>query len=115
MQNNNSIQDLLDYIPSLKEFSAHALFTAETNIKYSGYVKIEAKRVNKVKSMENQTIPDNFNYNLIASLSNEGKQKLNHVRPETLGQASRIDGVRSSDISLLCIMLKQPNVPRETL
>ena len=115
MQNNNSIQDLLDYIPSLKEFSAHALFTAETNIKYSGYVKIEAKRVNKVKSMENQTIPDNFNYNLIASLSNEGKQKLNRVRPETLGQASRIDGVRSSDISLLCIMLKQPNVPRETL
>ena len=115
MQNKNSIQNLLEYIPLLKTFSNHALFTAETDIKYSGYIKIEAKRVNKIKSMENQIIPDNFNYNLIASLSNESKQKLNEVRPETLGQASRIDGVRSSDISLLCIMLKQPNVSRETL
>ena len=69
----------------------------------------------KMKSMENQIIPDNFDYNIISSLSNESKQKLNHVRPETIGQASRIDGVRTSDISLLCIILKQTNVSRETL
>ena len=64
--------------------------------------------------MESQIIPVNFNYNDITSLSNESKQKLNQVRPETVGQASRIDGVRSSDISLLCIMLKQHSVSRET-
>ena len=64
---------------------------------------------------EDNPIPDDFDYMMIASLSNESRQKLITVRPETLGQASRIDGVRSSDISLLCIKLKQYNVPRETL
>ena len=115
MKNSNSINDLISIIPALSTFSKNALFTAETDIKYSGYVKIERKRVEKMKSMENQIIPDNFDYNIISSLSNESKQKLNHVRPETIGQASRIDGVRTSDISLLCIILKQANVSRETL
>ena len=59
--------------------------------------------------MENQIIPTDFDYSIIVSLSNESKQKLINVRPETLGQASRIDGVRSSDISLLCIKIKQYN------
>ena len=115
MKNSNSIDDLISIIPALSTFSKNALFTAETDIKYSGYVKIEQKRVEKMKSMESQIIPDNFDYNIISSLSNESKQKLNHVRPETIGQASRIDGVRTSDISLLCIILKQTNVSRETL
>jgi len=115
LKNNNSIKDLLNELPKLKKISGKALFTAETDIKYSGYVKIEEKRVNKIKSMELQKIPNDFNYDNILSLSNEGRQKLNLVRPETLGQASRIGGVRSSDVSLLCIMLKQHNVSRETL
>tara|TARA_Y100000814_G_scaffold275124_1_gene234329 strand:- start:251 stop:1981 length:1731 start_codon:yes stop_codon:yes gene_type:complete len=115
LTNQNTIKDLYSHLPKLKTMSKQALFTAETDIKYSGYVKIEKKRVNKIKNMENQNIPDNFNYNNITSLSNESRQKLNLVRPETLGQASRIDGVRSSDISLLCIMLKQHNVSRETI
>ena len=114
-QNNASMNDLLINIPALSSFSKNALFTAETDIKYSGYVQIEQKRVNKIKRMENQIIPEDFDYNTIASLSNESKQKLRQVRPETIGQASRIDGVRTSDISLLCIMLKQNNVSRETL
>ena len=114
MKNNHSINNLFLEIPQLANFSKQALFTAETDIKYSGYVKIEQKRVDKIKNMESQIIPVNFNYNDIISLSNESKQKLSQVRPETVGQASRIDGVRSSDISLLCIMLKQHNVSRET-
>ena len=113
--NQNKIQDLYDELPKLKTISKKALFTAETDIKYAGYVKIEEKRVNKIKNMEMQNIPYDFNYNNITSLSNESRQKLNLVKPETLGQASRIDGVRSSDISLLFIMLKKHNVSRETL
>jgi len=115
LNNNNSIYDLFNEFPKLKTMSEKALFTAETDIKYSGYVKIEEKRIQQIKSMEFQSIPEDFNYNRISSLSNESRQKLNLVRPETLGQASRIDGVRASDISLLCIMLKQYNVSRETL
>ena len=115
LKNKTTIKDIFEHLPLLKKMSSNALFVAETDIKYSGYVKIEQKRVNKIKQMEFQKIPENFNYNSIVSLSNESKQKLMAVRPETLGQASRIDGVRSSDVSLLCIMLKQHNVSRGTL
>ena len=115
LKQNNSIDAILNEFPKLKNMSKESLFIAETDIKYSGYVKIEQKRVRKIKSMESQVIPNNFNYDNIPSLSNESRQKLSSVRPETVGQASRIDGVRSSDVSLLCIMLKQHNVPRETL
>ena len=115
LNNSTSMKDLRDNIPKLKQMSSNALFTAETDIKYAGYVKIEKKRVAKIQAMENQAIPEDFDYSIIASLSNESRQKLISVRPETLGQASRIDGVRASDISLLCIKIKQYNVPRETL
>ena len=113
--NTLSINDLLNNFPILKDINKDALFTAETDIKYEGYIAIEKKRVNKIRSMDNQIIPSGFDYSKIASLSNESRQKLSQVQPETLGQASRIAGVRSSDISLLCIMLKKYNVPRETL
>ena len=115
LNNKHSISSLLQYIPKLKSMSKRALFTSETNIKYEGYVAIEKKRVKKIQSMENQKIPEEFDYNQIDSLSSESKQKLVAVKPETVGQASRISGVRASDISLLCIKLKQFNVPRETL
>ena len=115
LNNDCSINDLKEKIISLNTISDQALFTAETDIKYQGYVEIEKKRVNKIKSMENQKIPENFDYESIVSLSNESRQKLMSVQPETVAQASRIDGVRSSDISLLCIKIKQHNVPRETL
>ena len=63
--------------------------------------------------MENYLLPLNLNYKLIKSLSSESKEKLSLVRPETLGQASRIDGVRSSDLAVLSIYLNQ-HVSRET-
>ena len=64
--------------------------------------------------MENKKIPININYQNLTNLSNESKEKLSLVRPETLAQASRIDGVRSSDIAVLMIYLNK-NVSRETL
>ena len=63
--------------------------------------------------MENHLIPNTTDYNNILSLSNESREKLNLVRPETLGQASRIDGVRSSDLAVLSVHLSS-NVSRET-
>ena len=63
--------------------------------------------------MENHLIPNTTDYNSILSLSNESREKLNLVRPETLGQASRIDGVRSSDLAVLSVHLSA-NVSRET-
>ena len=81
-------------------------FTAETDIKYEGYVKIENSRVKNLKKMENVAIPDLFDYALLPNLSSESKEKLGRIRPETLGQASRVAGVRPTDIGVLALFLK---------
>ena len=62
--------------------------------------------VKKFKNLENIIIPDDFDYNNIKSISNEGREKLNKIRPNTIGQASRISGVSNSDIEILmCYLL----------
>ena len=88
-------------------FDLDVIFAVETAIKYEGYEKRENKRNQKIKSMENQMIPKNIDYNYIANLSNESKEKLLLVLPQTLGQAGRIDGVRSSDLAVLSINSNQ--------
>ena len=87
-------------------YSPDSIFTAETDIKYEGYVKIENMRVEKIKKMGNIKIPSKFDYNALPNLSLESKEKLFRVLPETLGQASRIAGVRAADVSVLAIFLK---------
>ena len=94
-------------------FDLDVIFAVETAIKYEGYEARESQRNKKIKGLENQIIPKNIDYNYIVSLSNESKEKLSLVRPQTLGQASRIDGVRSSDLAVLSIYLNT-NVSRET-
>jgi len=90
----------------LEKYPYESIFTAETDIKYEGYVKIENARVNKLKKMETVKIPNLFDYSSLTNLSSESKEKLCRVKPETLGQASRIAGVRPSDIGVLAIFLK---------
>ncbi|MAV59444.1 MAG: tRNA uridine-5-carboxymethylaminomethyl(34) synthesis enzyme MnmG [Candidatus Marinimicrobia bacterium] len=101
------IQDLFNFIPSIKHKSGAALFTAETNIKYEGYVSRETIRANAMLQNERVKIPKNINFCQINGLSSEAVEKLNKVIPENLGQASRIDGVRPSDIMCLSIFIKQ--------
>jgi tRNA uridine 5-carboxymethylaminomethyl modification enzyme len=81
-------------------------FTAETDIKYEGYVKIENSRVKNLRKMEDVAIPRLFDYSLLSNLSSESKEKLGRIRPETLGQASRVAGVRPADIGVLALFLK---------
>ena len=90
----------------LEKYPYESIFTAETDIKYEGYVKIENARVNKLLKMEAVKIPTLFDYSSLTNLSSESKEKLCRVKPETLGQASRIAGVRPSDIGVLAIGLK---------
>ncbi len=94
-------------------YSDEVMFCVETAIKYKGYEAREQQRILKIKNMENHLIPSSTNYNNILSLSNESREKLSLVRPETLGQASRIDGVRSSDLAVLSVHLSN-KVSRET-
>ena len=79
---------------------------AQIDYKYEHYIAKQDKRVEKLKRMENTKIPVDFDYGSIPSLSNESRQKLEKIRPTTLGQANRISGIRNSDIMLLMVYLK---------
>jgi tRNA uridine 5-carboxymethylaminomethyl modification enzyme len=78
---------------------------AEIKIKYSGYMERERGVADKIMRLEDLKIQDDINYEELASISTEGRQKLSKIRPTTIGQASRISGVSSSDISILIMYL----------
>ena len=84
------------------------LFEAETIIKYSGYINRQKDEIDKIKVYEDMIIPEKFDYNNIKSLSNESREKFIKIKPQTVGQAQRINGIRPSDISILLVYLKRP-------
>ena len=78
---------------------------AEIEIKYAGYIEKEKRTADKLKRLENIKIPKSFNYNALASLSHEAKEKLIKLQPTSLAQASRISGINPSDISVLLVSM----------
>lgn len=79
----------------------------ELQIKYEGYVRRQIQQVDKFKKLEQKLIPRTFNYNLVSGFSKEVLEKFNRVRPETVGQASRISGVTPAAISLLLVAIEK--------
>ena len=79
----------------------------EIIIKYQGYIERQEMEIQKFKSMEEKRIPEWMNYDRIAGLRNEARQKFGEIQPSTLGQASRISGISPADISLLMVHMKQ--------
>ena len=92
------------YIESNK-LDQEVLDQTEIQIKYKGYIEKEKANADKLQRLEDIKIPDNFDYNPLASLSHEAKEKLNKIRPSTLSQASRISGIKPSDISILLVKM----------
>ena len=72
-------------------------------MKYEGYIRKEQEMVDKMDRLESLKLTDGFDYKAIKSLSIEAREKLNNIRPRTIGQASRISGVSPSDISVLLV------------
>ena len=91
-----------------KHMIKEIFFEAETIIKYSGYINRQKEEIDKIKVYENMIIPEKFDYNDIKSLSNESREKFINIKPQTVGQAQRINGIRPSDISILLVYLKRP-------
>lgn len=87
------------------EFEYELLEQAEIQIKYEAYIRKEEELVAKMGALDNQIIPNSFNYENISSLSNEARQKFKKIRPQTLGQASRISGVNPSDVQILMVYM----------
>ncbi len=77
---------------------------AEVLVKYGGYIKREAQLAEKLKRLESVALGDRFDYESISSLSIESRQKLSRIRPENVGQASRIPGVSPADINILLLL-----------
>lgn len=79
----------------------------EIQVKYEGYIKKQLSQVEKFVKLENRRLPENIDYSLIQGLRKEAQQKLNKIKPSSIGQASRISGVSPADISVLLIYLEQ--------
>ena len=90
---------------SLNDLSPEILEQAEIQLKYDVYIEKEKELVIRMSQLEDLLIPDNFNYDRIASLSNEALQKFKKIKPRTLGQASRISGVNPSDVQILMVFM----------
>ncbi len=89
----------------LKEFSKDSLEQASIQIKYEVYIEKEKELVKKMSQLEELEIPATFDYKKISSLGNEAREKLNKIKPRTLGQASRISGINPSDVQILMVFM----------
>lgn len=100
------LEDIIELDDTFSQFSSETQTAAELDIRYEHYIEAQDKRVEKLKKMDAQTIPEDFNYDVIPGLSTESRTKLKQVRPSTIGQASRISGLRPTDIMLLMVHAK---------
>ena len=104
-----SIEGLANNSPSLKnvvgDANPDAIMQAEILMKYEGYIERERENAEKVSKLDNYKIKPDFDFKAVKSLSLEAKDKLTKLRPETIGQASRISGINPADISVLLVHL----------
>ena len=99
-----SSETLQNFVKDL-DYKNESLEQVEIDIKYKGYIDREKDLADKIKKLEYVEIPNDINYERFSSLSNESKEKLNSVKPVNIGQASRISGIKPSDISILLVYL----------
>jgi len=102
-----TMDDLEASIPEIGEYSKSVRLQLELKVKYDGYIKRQDKQVDRFAKMESIKIPKDFDYDKIEGISAESKEKFKLIRPSSVGQASRISGVRVSDITVLLVYLKK--------
>jgi len=90
---------------ALKIFSTDAIEQASIQVKYDTYITKEKDLVQRMSQLEELEIPESFDYKKISSLGNEAREKLNRIKPRTLGQASRISGINPSDVQILMVFM----------
>ncbi len=100
-------EDLREIDSKWQKLPYHAMLQIEVQMKYSGYILKQIEQVRKFKKLESKTIPDDIAYDELSGIRIEAKQKLNDIRPISIGQASRISGVSPADINVLLIHLER--------
>ena len=98
---------LAPFDPDRPAIHPHAAEQAEIELKYEGYLKKQEAQVREMRRLEEMPIPEDFDYAAQRGLRLEAIEKLQRIRPASIGQASRISGVSPADISVLVILLRQ--------
>jgi tRNA uridine 5-carboxymethylaminomethyl modification enzyme len=99
--------DDLKHIVELPEISEDVKKQVEITLVYDGYIKKQLEQVERMEKLEEKLLPEDINYDDVSSLRDEAREKLNAIRPISIGQASRISGVSPADISVLLVYLEQ--------
>lgn len=99
--------DDLKHIVDLPEISEDVKKQVEITLVYEGYIKKQLEQVERMEKLEEKLLPEDINYDEVSSLRDEAREKLNAIRPISIGQASRISGVSPADISVLLVYLEQ--------
>ena len=100
----SSIESVSNYIRD-NDVKSEIIEQVEIQVKYSGYIEKESTNAEKLKALENISIPTNFDYSRLKCLSSEAKSKLKSIKPVSLSQASRISGVSPADISAMLVFM----------
>lgn len=99
--------DDLKHIVELPEINEDVKKQVEITLVYEGYIKKQLEQVERMEKLEEKLLPEDINYDEVSSLRDEAREKLNAIRPISIGQASRISGVSPADISVLLVYLEQ--------
>lgn len=104
-----AVGDALDADAALRgmQLTGQELAELEAEVKYEGYIKRQAMEVDRLKRLESHRIPESFDYGKVTGLSAEARARLEQRRPLTLGEASRVAGVRQADMQLLLVVLRR--------
>ncbi len=100
-------EGLAPFDPERPELPEDVKEQAELNIKYEGYIKIQLEQVEAMRKLEEKKLPEGVDYNTVTGLRLEAAEKLNKIRPLSVGQASRISGVNPADVNVLLIWLSR--------
>lgn len=100
-------ENLIALDPDRPELSSHAIAQLEVQMKYEGYIQKQLQQIKKFKKLENKVLDENMDYTEVEGLRIEAMQKLNQIKPLSVGQASRISGVSPADINVLLVHLEK--------
>ena len=106
IKRNIPLEDIMEYFDLYKDYPYDILERVETDAKYEGYLKKGLEQIEKAKKLDEKKLPSDIDYYQISRLRNEAQEKLQEIKPISLGQASRISGVNPADIAVLMVYLK---------
>ena len=106
IKRNIPLEDIMEYFGLFKNYPYDILERVETDAKYEGYLKKGLEQIEKTRRLDEKKLPEDIDYYQISGLRNEAQEKLAKIRPQSIGQASRISGVNPADIAVLMVYLK---------